>query len=96
MIQVIKGHLVMNYLWITLQNISIMKFTIALMLLGLTVLSCKKETKVDTSTTTTDSVIIDRVPADTVVTTTPVPSDTLHTADPAATKKTDTAKVIKK
>ncbi|MDQ0064759.1 hypothetical protein [Chryseobacterium lathyri] len=71
-----------------------MKFTILLMLLGLTVLSCKKETKVDTSTTTTDSVMIDTVPADT--TTTPMPSDTLRTADTATTKKTDTAKVTKK
>jgi len=74
-----------------------MKFTIVLMLLGLTVLSCKKETKVDTSTTTTDSVMIDTVPSDTgTATAAPMPSDTLRTADTATTKKTDTAKVNKK
>ncbi|MGK6341089.1 hypothetical protein ACMGDK_02555 [Chryseobacterium sp. DT-3] len=64
-----------------------MKFTIVLMLLGLTVLSCKKETKVETSTTTTDSVIIDTEPANTAVTTTPVPSDTIRTTDTATVKK---------
>ncbi|KFF02145.1 hypothetical protein [Chryseobacterium luteum] len=70
-----------------------MKFTILLMLFGLTVLSCKKETKVDTSTRT-DSVVIDTMPSDTVVA--PMPSDTLHTADTVNAKKTDTAKVTRK
>lgn len=70
-----------------------MKFTLLLMLLGLTVLSCKKETKVDTSRTS-DSVITDTVPADSMGA--PMPSDTLHMTDTAGAKKADTAKVIKK
>lgn len=67
-----------------------MKITMLLMLLGLAVLSCKKETKVET-TRTSDSVIIDRVPAETVVVSTP--SDTLPATD---SHKMDTAKVTKK
>ncbi|REC78485.1 hypothetical protein DRF60_08485 [Chryseobacterium elymi] len=65
-----------------------MKFIILLVLLGLTtVLSCKKETKIDTSTTTTtDSVIIDTQPKDTTVITTPMPSDTIPT-DTATVRK---------
>lgn len=69
-----------------------MKFTILLMLLGLTVLSCKKETKIET-TKTSDSVIVDQVPADTIIKTVPV--DTLHTDAPGV-QKMDTAKVIEK
>jgi len=70
-----------------------MKFSVLLMLLGLTVLSCKKETKVDTSIKS-DSVVIDTMPADTLAA--PMPSDTLHTTDAGAAKKMDTAKAIKK
>lgn len=70
-----------------------MKFTLLLMLLGLTVLSCKKETKVDTSHTS-DSVITDTVPADSMGA--PMPSDTLPMTDATGAKKTDTAKAIKK
>ncbi|WP_223607932.1 hypothetical protein [Chryseobacterium sp. OSA05B] len=70
-----------------------MKFSVLLMLLGLTVLSCKKETKVDTSVKS-DSVVIDTMPADTLAA--PMPSDTLHATDTGAAKKMDTAKAIKK
>lgn len=83
----------MNYIWTQLQNIIIMKYVILLVSLGFTVMSCKKETKVDTSTKT-DSVVIDTMPADTLAA--PMPSDTLHMKDTAAAKKMDTAKVIKK
>lgn len=67
-----------------------MKFTLSLMLIGITVLSCKKETKIET-TKVSDSVIVDKMPADTVVVA-PMTTDTLHTG----TQKMDTAKVIKK
>lgn len=68
-----------------------MKFAISLMLLGLIVLSCRKETKVNT--TTSDSVITDTIPSDTVVTApTPMPSDTLGRADSASTNRMDTVK----
>ncbi|WP_073174250.1 hypothetical protein [Chryseobacterium vrystaatense] len=70
-----------------------MKLTLLLMLLGLAVLSCKKETKVDTSHTS-DSVITDTVPADSMGA--PMPSDTLPMTDTTGVKKTDTAKVTKK
>lgn len=83
----------MNYIWAQLQNIMSMKYAILLMSVGLTVMSCKKETKVDTSTKT-DSVIIDTMPADTLAA--PMPSDTLHMKDTAVDKKMDTAKVIRK
>ncbi|MCT2563808.1 hypothetical protein [Chryseobacterium herbae] len=61
-----------------------MKFSVLLMVLGLTVLSCKKETKANPSTKS-DSVVIDTIP-----------SDMLPTMDSDATKKMDTVKAIKK
>lgn len=92
-----RNHKLSFYNWIifgnTLQNIAIMKFTILLMLLGLTVLSCKKETKVETMTKS-DSVIIDTMAADSLAA--PMPADTMHNANTSPSTKMDTAKVIKK
>ncbi|WP_131705386.1 hypothetical protein [Chryseobacterium sp. BLS98] len=73
-----------------------MKFTLLLMLLGLTVLSCKKETKVD-NTTIADSTVIDTVPSDTMTApANPMPADTMRTGDAASVKKMDSAKTTKK
>jgi len=73
-----------------------MKFTLLLMLLGLTVLSCKKETKVD-NTTIADSTVIDTVPSDTMTApANPMPADTMRTRDTASVKKMDSAKATKK
>jgi hypothetical protein len=85
----------MDYLWATPKN-KIMKFTLLLMLLGLTVLSCKKETKVD-NTTIADSTVIDTVPSDTMAApANPMPADTMRTGDAASVKKMDSAKTTKK
>ncbi|REC45454.1 hypothetical protein [Chryseobacterium pennipullorum] len=64
-----------------------MKFIMSLMLIGFVVLSCKKETKSETSITT-DSIITDSVKVDTAVTSSPMPADTMRT-DPATTKYLD-------
>jgi hypothetical protein len=92
MTAIIKQIMVDRLILGTHYKIIIMKFTLFLMLLGLTVLGCKKETKIET-TKTSDSIIIDTMPADTVAA--PMPADTLRTGT-AGTQKMDTAKVIKK
>ncbi|UWX61899.1 hypothetical protein N0B40_06335 [Chryseobacterium oranimense] len=73
-----------------------MKFTLLLMLLGLTVLSCKKETKVD-NTVVSDSTVIDTMPSDTMtVPANPMPADTMRTGDTSSARKTDSTKATKK
>lgn len=74
----------------------VMKFTLLLMLLGIAVISCKKETKVD-STTISDTTVVDTMPSDTMTApANPMPSDTMRAADTATAKKMDTAKTSKK
>jgi hypothetical protein len=68
------------------------------MLLSLMVLSCSKETKVDTTSTTSDTVITDTMPADTAAVTSPspMPSDTVNRTDTASVKRMDTVRTRKK
>lgn len=75
-----------------------MKCTLSLMLLSLMVLSCSKETKVDTTDTTSDTVITDTMPADTsaVTSPSPMPSDTVNRTDTASVKRMDTVRTRKK
>ncbi|MDR2235863.1 MAG: hypothetical protein LBE92_07045 [Chryseobacterium sp.] len=75
-----------------------MKCTLSLMLLSLMVLSCSKETKVDTTSTTSDTVITDTMPADTAAVTSPspMPSDTVNRTDTASVKRMDTVRTRKK
>ncbi|MEF9478346.1 hypothetical protein ACR1PO_17790 [Chryseobacterium sp. RRHN12] len=70
-----------------------MKFIMSILLMGVIVLSCKKE-RTETSVTT-DSVIADTMRADTVSNVTPmapVPSDTMRTDTVSTKKSTDTAR----
>ncbi|KMQ65106.1 hypothetical protein ACM46_13025 [Chryseobacterium angstadtii] len=70
-----------------------MKSIILVMIIGFTVLSCKKEAKTELSTNS-DSIVIDTLPADTL--TAAIPSDTLEIKDTAPTKKADSTTTIKK
>ncbi|MBL1221103.1 hypothetical protein JET18_09650 [Chryseobacterium sp. L7] len=72
-----------------------MKYALLIMLLGITAISCKKETKVD-STSISDTAVADTLPSDTMIApANPLPSDTMRAVDTAA-KKMDTAKAAKK
>lgn len=71
-----------------------MKFIMSILLMGVIVLSCKKENRTETSVTT-DSVIADTMRTDTVSNVTPmapVPSDTMRTDTVSAKKSADTAR----
>lgn len=70
-----------------------MKFIMSFMLIGLLILSCKKETQ--TQTSTTDSISADTVSVDTATnaspTPVPLPSDTVRTDSTAAKNNIDSA-----
>lgn len=82
----------------TLQNIKIMKFIKSTLLIGLIVVSCKKEQKIE-RTVTTDSIIADTIKTDTTIVAppapVPVPADTLRTDSTSSKKRQDTAKTKK-
>lgn len=73
-----------------------MKSALLLLVLSIGILSCKKETKTDTSPAS-DTAMVDTIPSDTMpVPPNPMPSDTIRTTDTAMVKKMDTAKTSKK
>lgn len=63
------------------------------LLIGIIVLSCKKESKTEISTT--DSITTNTVRTDTVSTVTPLPSDTIRTDTVSSKKLTDTTGAYK-
>ena len=67
-----------------------MKFILSTLLIGITVLSCKKEHKTEISTT--DSIIIDTMRTDTLSTVTPLPSDTIRTDTVSSKNSMDTVR----
>lgn len=71
-----------------------MKLIMSFMLIGFLALSCKKETRTEQSTITTDTIIADTMRADTTnpAVSSPLPSDTLRTKDSISTNKRDTAR----
>ncbi|WP_312303564.1 hypothetical protein [Chryseobacterium sp.] len=75
-----------------------MKFIISAAIIGLVVLSCKKETT--EKTVTTDSIITDTMRTDTATAITPapapLPSDTVRTDSTSSKKSQDTANTMKK
>lgn len=77
---------------------TIMKFIISAAILGLVVLSCKKERT--ERTVITDSIITDTMRTDTATAITPVPaplpSDTMRTDSTSSGKNKDTTKTPKK
>ncbi|MBE4948868.1 hypothetical protein [Chryseobacterium culicis] len=68
-----------------------MKFIIPTLLIGIIVLSCKKEPKTE-GPLATDSITADAMAADTVSSVTPLPSDTLRTDTVSSKKNMDTVK----
>ncbi|SEH32811.1 hypothetical protein [Chryseobacterium culicis] len=66
-----------------------MKFIIPTLLIGIIVLSCKKEPKTE-EPLATDSITADTMAADTVSSVTPLPSDTLRTDTVSSKNNMDT------
>ncbi|SMO45095.1 hypothetical protein SAMN06265171_101925 [Chryseobacterium rhizoplanae] len=67
-----------------------MKFIMSSLLIGLIVLSCKKESKTEISTT--DSIVTNTVRTDTISTVTPLPSDTIRIDTVSSKNKMDTVR----
>ncbi|CAI8791161.1 hypothetical protein [Chryseobacterium sp. IT-36CA2] len=71
-----------------------MKLIIPTLLVGIIVLSCKKESKTERPITT-DSLITDTMRTDTVSSVTPLPSDTIRTDTVSSKKNMDTVRTSK-
>jgi hypothetical protein len=71
-----------------------MKFIMSSLLIGIIVLSCKKESKTETNVTT-DTVIADTMRTDSVSTVNPMPTDTIHRDTVSSKKLTDTTGAYK-
>ncbi|MGR3857701.1 hypothetical protein [Chryseobacterium indologenes] len=71
-----------------------MKFIMSSLLIGLMVLSCKKESKTETNVTT-DTVIADTIRTDSVSSVNPIPSDTIQSDTVSSKKLTDTTGTYK-